>query len=103
MDIFNKKTAIPKHTFVGGQKIEVISVPELEEAAGQCEYFEGKLYIAQTVNGKIPSDHSKYNTYNHELVHAILFFMGEDKLSLNEKFVSCFAGLLTEARINETF
>ena len=99
----DKRLKIPKTTCVAGQQFEIIHPKALDEAAGQCEYFEGKLYVADEVNGRGPSDYSKYNTYNHELVHAILFAMGEDRLSMNERFVNCFAGFLTEARVNEEF
>jgi len=39
----------------------------------------------------------KSNTFWHELTHAILHNMGEDKLNHNEKFVSDFADRLDQA------
>ena len=84
---------------VGGQEIEVRMVERCDNnAVGECALCGGYVEIADVFDkGSTQSGSSKENTFYHELVHSILGTMGEKELNDNEKFVSCFAGFLTEA------
>ena len=71
----------------------------------QCQNGEaGRLFCcggymeiaARTEEEVVQTYSSKVNTFYHELIHNILYNMG-DKLHNNEQFVSTFAGFLTEA------
>jgi hypothetical protein len=78
-----------------------MEVRRVERCSKDClgEYHCGAGYIeiANIYNqDEYQSYGSKVNTFYHELVHNILFNMG-DKLHNNEQFVSTFAGFLTEA------
>lgn len=97
-----------KHPYkvrMGGQDILVEIVESLPGSlAGQCYLHNGVISIANKVrDGLDQSETSKINTFYHELVHCILDTMGEYDLSSNEKFVSCFAGFLTEAMQDAKF
>ena len=92
-------TNIPKTFQLGGQEMQVEIVKRLNgNCLGQCTAASGLIQIAQKYNSDsiIPKS-IQVNTFYHELVHAILFTMGERDLDDNEKFVSCFASFLTEA------
>lgn len=95
-----KYEKIPSAIKCGGQ-VAKVSFPEyLEGNCGECSVQRGYIEIAQKLdmsNHSEQSDTSKVNTFYHELVHIILDSMGEKELSSNEKFVSCFAGFLTDA------
>ena len=89
---------IPKKFNVGGVEYEVRNVERCDNnCLGMGCYGGGYIEIAD-VFGKDykQSDSSKLNTFFHEMVHMILDHM-EDNDKNNEKFVSCFAGFLTEA------
>ena len=92
---------IPAKFTVGGQEIEVKIVDRCDNnALGRCCAAGGYIKLARmfNCNGDIPqSETSTINSFFHELTHAILDIMSEAELSMNEKFVSGFAGFLTEA------
>lgn len=93
---------IPKQYKVGGVTIDVEHVERLGGSKlGTCLLPAGKVKIAE----KFMCDDEQYeqtesnkeNTFYHELTHSILDTMAEFDLSQNEKFVSTFSSLLTEA------
>ena len=86
----------PKKITIGGQDIEVREVEQIDSKLGRTSLAGGYIEIANSFSGKQQSQTSKENTYWHEVIHCILDTMGENELSLNEKFVSSFAGFLTE-------
>ena len=91
--------SIPKSVHVGGQMIEVRSVERCKDnELGTCCVAQGFIEIASKYNRDnlvVPS--VQFNTFLHELTHAILDTMGENELSANEKFVSTFSSFLAEA------
>lgn len=93
---------IPKQYKVGGVTIDVEHVERLGGGKlGECLLATGKVKIAEKFmcdNEQYDqSEGSKENTFYHELTHSILDTMAEFDLSQNEKFVSTFSSLLTEA------
>ena len=88
---------IPNKFHVGGQCIDIHYPDRLDDKLGECCAPAGYIKIANTFRGETQSESSKENTFLHELTHCILDTMGESDLSANEKFVSAFAGFLTEA------
>lgn len=96
------KKILPSSIEIAGQRIGVQIVPELDGFGhlGSCSCSEGVIKIACNIDDegeRKQSVDSMRNTYWHEVIHLILDNMGEEKLCANEKFVSCFAGFLTEA------
>ena len=94
---------IPKQVTVGKTKIAVkkffaVMVGK-DDCRGCYNWDKKEIHIANNT----PSTAYKYsasekaNTFWHELTHAILHDMGEDKLNRNEKFVSDFADRLDQA------
>lgn len=96
---------IPKSFNVGGQRYEVRNVQRSENNnVGASNYCGGFVEIAEFFNkDEKQSDGCKVNTFYHELIHIILDNMGEKELSCNERFVSTFAGFLTEAMTTAEF
>lgn len=89
---------IPKRFNVGGQTININIKDRLEsDKLGECCVAEARIDIAKTFNGREQAYPSQLNTFYHELTHCILDTMGENELSGNEKFVSCFSSFLCEA------
>ena len=98
------KTKIPCRISVGGQEININMVDRInEDKLGECCTAEGRIDIANTFYNSKQSDSIKINTFYHELTHVILDTMGENGLSKNEKFVSCFSSFLCEAMRNAYF
>ena len=98
---------IPAQTQVAGQTYTV-SYPETirdeeGDAAGINNVFSGEIEIAKTVLGKPQTPDCMFNTYLHELTHVILYNMGEYRLHDSERFVSTFAGYLTEVMKNAKY
>lgn len=91
--------AIPKSLHVGGQELEVRLVERCKNnELGTCCVAQGFIEIAERYNREaivVPS--VQFNTFLHELTHAILDTMGENELSANEKFVNTFSSFLAEA------
>lgn len=87
---------IPKSFQLHGTTYEVSCVPEKdwEGEADELGYFmpQQRRIVVKAGDREI-MDH----TFCHELVHAVLTHMGEDKLTRNEKFVDMFGGLLHQA------
>lgn len=95
---------IPINLNVGGQKISVNIKDRLEsDKLGECCVAEARIDIAKTFNGREQAFTTQLNTFYHELVHCILDTMGENDLSGNEKFVSCFSSFLCEAMTTQKY
>lgn len=90
---------IPSNFQVGGQNIKVRFVDRCDyNNAGNSFLGAGYIKIAKMFNeSDLQSEGSQRNTFFHELTHSILDTMGENELSGNEKFVSCFSSFLCEA------
>lgn len=93
---------IPKQYKVGGVRVDVELVERLGGGKlGECMLASGKVKIAENYMSDneqyVQSEESKENTFYHELTHSVLDTMAEFSLSQNEKFVSTFSSLLTEA------
>lgn len=96
---------IPSSYKVGGQRIDIRNVERCENNnIGTSFLAGGYIEIANKCNksDNIPED-IKINTFYHELTHSILDTMGENELSGNEKFVSCFSSFLCEAMEKAVF
>lgn len=84
---------IPTKFQLAGQVIDVEAVSGLVTSTmhlGECCYQNNliKLHV-----GDIPRTHLEQN-FCHELVHYILYMMGEDEVNNSEKFVDGFAHYL---------
>ena len=88
----------PSAYYVGGQRIEVSFVDHLpNDNLGTSSVCCGEIKIANKVHeGRDQTPSSKFNTFWHEVVHAILDTMQENELSANEKFVGVFSSMLCE-------
>lgn len=95
---------IPSEISVGGQKVSVAFKGRIESGKlGKSCLAEARIDISKTFNGREQAYPSQLNTFYHELTHCILDTMGENELSGNEKFVSCFSSFLCEAMKNACF
>lgn len=89
---------IPNKLKVGGQDVNVeFTNTIIGDKQGTCVLWNGKIKLAEIYKGVPQTYSSKFNTFYHELTHAILDTMGEYELSSNERFVSSFSGFLSEA------
>lgn len=90
---------IPKRFHVGGQDIEVKSVERGDDnCLGHSRVAKGIIEIAEKYDrDETVSDGSKFNTFYHELTHAILYTMGETDLNNNEKFVCVFSSFFNRS------
>lgn len=88
---------IPDRIRIGGQEIRVVKEERLDDnKLGTICVAEGVLRIADNFNNLKQCESSKINTFVHEIVHGILYTMGESELSGNEKFVCTFSSLLID-------
>lgn len=89
------KYAVPKTVTIGKAKIKVELYDAVfvgkEECRGAYNYTDHTISIAKQAKTR------QHNTLWHEITHAILHDMGENKLNHNEKFVSGFADRLEQA------
>ena len=87
---------IPKRFMLLGTVYEVSCVP-VKDWEGEAD--EIGLFLSQQRQIAIRAGDQQImeHTFYHELVHAILTHMGEDKLTRNERFVDMFGGLLHQA------
>lgn len=89
---------IPNKLKVGGQDLNVeYTNTIIGDKLGESVLWNGKIKLAEIYKGEPQTDSSKFNTFYHELTHAILDTMGEYELSANERFVCTFSGFLSEA------
>jgi Zn-dependent peptidase ImmA (M78 family) len=92
------KMKIPNKFKVGGQDLNVVFKDTIYgDKMGECCIWSGNIQISEIYKGEPQTDSSKFNTFYHELTHAILDTMGEYELSANERFVCTFSGFLSEA------
>lgn len=93
---------IPASFWLYGQKIYVSMSPDLierENATGQALYRRDVIEIqANTISINRPRSHIEV-TFLHELLHMILYAMGEDDLRNNESMIDEMAKLLHQAFI----
>jgi hypothetical protein len=87
---------IPKTFTLLGTTYDVLCVPvkDWEGEEDEIGYF---LAQQRRIAIKVGDQQIMEHTFCHELCHAILSHMGEDKLTRNEKFVDVFGGLLHQA------
>jgi Zn-dependent peptidase ImmA (M78 family) len=94
---------IPKQVTVGKSKIAVVQPDGLKVGNDICrggyDYSQPVIMVAKgNLKRKTKFTPSqRANTFWHELTHAILHDMGENKLNHNEQFVSDFADRLDQA------
>ena len=60
----------------------------------------GDIYLQTPVKDKLDEE-TIYQTFFHELCHGILYSMGEQELTHNERFVDGFAHLLTQFELTK--
>jgi Zn-dependent peptidase ImmA (M78 family) len=95
IDKKHKKIVIPSKFKLMGETITVKwSDDILKDDSYGVTHEKRNEIIIQAVD--IPEE-KKEHTFYHELTHHILYMMGENKLSQNEKFVDMFSGLLHQA------
>ena len=94
---------IPKQVTVGKTKIDIHRPHSLKVGRHACRGCYDYSQQAIAIANYTPSGSHKYspseksNTFWHELTHAILHDMGENKLNHNEQFVTAFADRLDQA------
>ena len=94
---------IPSKVKVGKKTYGVVRVKIIPGCRGRIYYGAQKIFIATHGTGGYKyTKKQAYNTFWHELTHAILDDMGS-KLEANEKFVSNFADRLTDAITSARF
>jgi hypothetical protein len=94
---------IPTEVKVGNKKYSVQKIKVIPGCRGRI-YYGGKQILIAThgTGGYKYAKKQMYNTFWHELTHAILDDMGS-KLEADEKFVSSFADRLTDAITSARF
>lgn len=97
---------IPKSITVGKKKYTVKQIPKMSSkgAMGAINYRDNHIFIATHSNVRDVRFKREeiYDTFWHELTHAILKDMNTD-LESNEYFVSNFSKRLTEAILSARF
>jgi hypothetical protein len=92
---------LPKKVKVGDKwySVEVVEAMKDKDDMGRVHYPEQKIKIGLRNNrtGRKFSSESVKETFWHELVHAILEDMGEQRLNNREDFVEGFAARLATA------
>lgn len=95
------KQPIPKRIRVGHKEysIEVVEAMLDKRLAGEVDYHQRLIQIGMRNGrtGRLFNPAFVHDTFWHELVHAILDDMDEDKLNANEKFVVEFSKRLSKA------
>lgn len=83
---------IPKSVVLGGRVWQIKRNVRMKRRLGQTD---GTHCIIKLAAGQSPE--SEQHTYLHELLHAICFTMGWDKLNDNETKIDALAGMLLQA------
>lgn len=80
-----------------GKKFTVHANDKLEEQGclGRLQFDNGIVMLRPQAFKK-RMDQRDEHAFLHEVVHAILISMGENKLSKDERFVDVFSGLLQQ-------
>lgn len=91
---------IPKKLKLFGYEIEVKMDDKLKyekDCVGIAEFHRNRI-VLQSNNIEKPLLNVQIEKhFLHELIHFILYMMGENDLTYNEKFVDMFARLLQQA------
>ena len=99
---------IPQSFVLMSQTIEVQFDDEschTQNALGYCDFNHNKIILSKTVKEddkitKLPKTKIE-QTFFHELAHILLYLMGENKLSVNEKFVDVLGSLIYQFNITK--
>ena len=95
------KTPLPSRIRVGAKQysIDIVETMLRKRCMARIYYDHSKIEIGQfsNVTGKQFDDDKVQENFWHEVTHAILHDMGEDKLNNNEKFVIEFSKRLSKA------
>ena len=95
-----KQLTLPKKIQVGTHwySVDVVESMRNRSFMGEASYPDRKITIGRKTHHGVPFKLSAlHETFWHELVHAILHDMGEDKLNERENFVEEFAQRLARA------
>jgi hypothetical protein len=96
------KYPIPTRVQVGDNWYTVDRAEVLPGCRGECDYASRVLSVAARSASYAYTSAEQFNTFWHELTHAILKDMGS-VLESDEKFVSAFADRLTNAITSAKF
>jgi hypothetical protein len=88
---------LPKEVTVGRTRYRVTSPVEIKDCRGIVDYDLQLIQVAKQNAYGAYTTAERDETFWHELTHAILDDMGEDKLTRNEKFVTAFSQRLDKA------
>lgn len=85
---------VPKEINIAGLTITIEMTDDLPSGCiGKADYQKQKIYI----NPNFASQCLTEQTFYHELVHWILFVMGEEDLKSNEQFVDLMAHFIYQS------
>lgn len=90
------KHPIPTQVNVGNKKYRVVRYEVIPGCRGTCCYGTKTINIASRSAGYAYTSLEQFNTFWHELTHAILHDMGSE-LEADEQFVTAFSDRLTKA------
>lgn len=93
---------IPTKVKVGKTRYDIVTYPFIMGCRGVIIYEDKQIQISEQGCGYKFTKKEMYNTFWHELTHAILKDMNH-KLERDEKFVSNFADRLTDAITSARF
>lgn len=92
---------LPKKVRVGNKwySVDVVESMQRKGHMGGINYTSRRIELGRksNVSQRTFKPGEMCDSFWHELVHAILRDMGEDRLNDNEKFVTAFANRLTKA------
>ena len=95
------KTPLPSRIRVGAKQysIDIVETMLRKRSMARIYYDHSKIEIGQfsNVTGKQFDDDKVQENFWHEVTHAILHDMGENRLNGNEKFVVEFSKRLSQA------
>lgn len=92
-----KSKLIPKQFILGGRTYKVRRNDKLDYEHnwnGEHDTYRQEINLAYKLGGVDANVESIEQTFYHELVHAILYTLGEKDLNQNEKFVDMFGTML---------
>lgn len=98
----SKKHPLPVAVKVGDDWYRVDHPEVIPGCRGTCDYGTKTINVASRSAGYAYTSLEQYNTFWHELTHAILNDMGSP-LEKDEKFVSAFADRLCNAITSAKF
>jgi hypothetical protein len=93
---------IPSEVKVGKRKYKVERVEVIAGCRGDVTYETNTIRVASRSSYYAYTNEEQYNTFWHELTHAILHDMNSH-LESNERFVKAFADRLTNAITSAKF